>query len=141
MTAKEKLGDGQSFVRGRSTAKAKDLIERLEASGDEGLIITTAFGYIVPTSILTDGESDSEDFTNVLPDGTAPEVDIHPLPVPPIPVPAEIPDEKFDPSTKTVEEVNAYLEKADQAEYDRVVEAERNGKNRKGIPSTTPKEQ
>jgi hypothetical protein len=67
MAAKVKLEEGQSFIRGRSTKKAKELIERL---GDgEGQIITTAFGYIVPTSILKDGEGDSE-YANVLPDGT-----------------------------------------------------------------------
>jgi hypothetical protein len=67
MAAKVKLEEGQSFIRGRSTKKARELIERL---GDgEGQIITTAFGYIVPTSILKDGEGDAE-YANVLPDGT-----------------------------------------------------------------------
>jgi hypothetical protein len=67
MAAQVKLEEGQSFIRGRSSAKAKDLIERL---GDgEGSIITTAFGYIVPTSIVKDGEAHSE-YANVLPDGT-----------------------------------------------------------------------
>lgn len=67
MAAKVKLEEGQSFIRGRSSQKAKELIERL---GDgEGQIITTAFGYIVPTAIVKDGEADSE-YANVLPDGT-----------------------------------------------------------------------
>ncbi len=68
MAAKVKLEEGQSFVRGRSSAKAKDLIERVK--GTDGQIITTAFGYIVPTSILKDGEADSNEHANVLPDGT-----------------------------------------------------------------------
>jgi hypothetical protein len=68
MAAKVKLEEGQSFVRGRSSAKAKDLVERVK--GTDGQIITTAFGYIVPTSILTAGEGDSEEHANVLPDGT-----------------------------------------------------------------------
>ena len=68
MAAKVKLEEGQSFIRGRSSAKAKELIERL---GDgEGSIITTAFGYIVPSSIVKDGEADTE-YANALPDGTA----------------------------------------------------------------------
>ena len=68
MAAKVKLEEGQSFIRGRSSKKAKDLIERL---GDgEGSIITTAFGYIVPSSIVKDGEADAE-YANALPDGTA----------------------------------------------------------------------
>jgi hypothetical protein len=67
MAAKVKLEEGQSFIRGRSSAKAKELIERL---GDgEGSIITTAFGYIVPSSIVKDDEADTE-YANVLPDGT-----------------------------------------------------------------------
>jgi hypothetical protein len=67
MAAKVKLEEGQSFIRGRSSKKARELIERL---GDgEGTIITTAFGYIVPTSIVKDGEADAE-YANVLPDGT-----------------------------------------------------------------------
>jgi hypothetical protein len=67
MAAKVKLEEGQSFIRGRSSKKAKELIERLGKG--EGQIITTAFGYIVPTSIVKDGEADSE-YANVLPDGT-----------------------------------------------------------------------
>jgi hypothetical protein len=68
MVAKVKLEEGQSFIKGRSSAKAKDLIERL---GDgEGSVITTAFGYIVPSSIVKDGEADTE-YANALPDGTA----------------------------------------------------------------------
>lgn len=67
MAAKVKLEEGQSFIRGRSSKKAKELIERL---GDgEGQVITTAFGYIVPSSIVKDGEGDAE-YANVLPDGT-----------------------------------------------------------------------
>jgi hypothetical protein len=68
MAAKVKLEEGQSFIRGRSSKKAKELIERL--GEDDGSIITTAFGYIVPTSIVKDGEADTE-FANALPDGTA----------------------------------------------------------------------
>ena len=68
MAAKVKLEEGQSFVRGRASAKAKDLVERVK--GTDGQVITTAFGYIVPTSILKDGEGDSSEHANVLPDGT-----------------------------------------------------------------------
>lgn len=68
MVAKVKLEEGQSFIRGRSSGKARDLVERLGGVA-EGQIITTAFGYIVPSSIVKDGEADSE-YANVLPDGT-----------------------------------------------------------------------
>ena len=39
----------------------------------------------------------------------------------------------FDPNAKTVAEVNAYLEKADDEERARVLTVERNGQARKGI--------
>ncbi|MGX6513245.1 hypothetical protein [Rhodococcus sp. SJ-2] len=39
----------------------------------------------------------------------------------------------YDPSAHTVDEVNTYLATADPAERARVLEAERNGKARKGI--------
>jgi hypothetical protein len=67
MAAKVKLEEGQSFIRGRSSKKAKELIERL-GDGD-GQIITTAFGYIVPSSIVEGDEADTE-YANALPDGT-----------------------------------------------------------------------
>lgn len=41
--------------------------------------------------------------------------------------------ESFDPSGHTVNEVNTYLETAEPAERDRVINAERVGKARKGI--------
>jgi hypothetical protein len=72
MAAKVKLTEDQSFVRGRSTKVAKSLVQRAKDAGLEGSIITTAFGYIAPTSILTDKEIASDDFSNVLPDGTVP---------------------------------------------------------------------
>ena len=46
--------------------------------------------------------------------------------------PAAIPD-PFDPSRHTIEQVNAYLEGVDDTERARVLEAERNGRARKGI--------
>jgi hypothetical protein len=39
-------------------------------------------------------------------------------------------DEQYDPSAHTVDEVNAYLADADEAERTRVLEAEAQGKNR-----------
>ncbi len=40
---------------------------------------------------------------------------------------------EFDPSTRNASEVNAYLSKVDDVEYDRVVAAERAGKNRSTV--------
>jgi hypothetical protein len=42
-------------------------------------------------------------------------------------------DDQYDPSYHTVVEVNTYLATADAEERERVLEAERNGKARKGI--------
>lgn len=50
------------------------------------------------------------------------------------PSPAQaVHDDQYDPSYHTVVEVNAYLASADPEERERVLEAERNGKARKGI--------
>jgi len=68
MAAKIKLEKGTAYIAGRSSAKAKELIERL---GDgEGEIVTTAFGYIVPASIVEDGDKADTKFANGLHDGT-----------------------------------------------------------------------
>ena len=68
MAAKVKLEKGTAFIRGRSSSKAKELIERL---GDgEGEIVTTAFGYIVPSSIVKDDDEPDTEYANSLPDGT-----------------------------------------------------------------------
>lgn len=42
-------------------------------------------------------------------------------------------DTQYDPTGYTVDEVNDYLANADEAERDRVLQAERDGKARKGI--------
>lgn len=48
------LADGESFVKGRSTAKAREL---LELAGDEhkASVRTVSHGYIVPSAILPEG--------------------------------------------------------------------------------------
>lgn len=74
MAAQEHLNEDQSYVAGRSTEQVRDLVERAEAAGiDASEIITTSFGYIVPTSILKEGEAASEERSNVLADGAEPE--------------------------------------------------------------------
>lgn len=54
-----RLRDGESFVKGRSTAKAIELLELAEAAGLEGSVKTTSLGYVVPTEILSDYSGDS----------------------------------------------------------------------------------
>ena len=70
MVAGEHLNEDQSYVAGRSTSKVRDLVERAEAAGLEANeVITTSFGYIVPTSILEEGEAASSERSNTLADG------------------------------------------------------------------------
>jgi chromatin remodeling complex protein RSC6 len=70
MVAREHLNDDQSYVAGRSTEKVRDLVERVEAAGLlASEVITTSFGYIVPSSILKEGEAASEERSNTLSDG------------------------------------------------------------------------
>ena len=70
MVAGEHLNEGQSYVAGRSTDKVRDLVERVEAAGLEANeVITTSFGYIVPSSILEEGEAASTERSNTLADG------------------------------------------------------------------------
>ncbi len=59
MAIAPKLGDGESFVQGRSIALAKELIEAAEAAGiDASRIVTTSHGYIVPSELLADEEEE-----------------------------------------------------------------------------------
>lgn len=123
MAAKVKLADDESYVEGRSSTKAKELLAKAKDAGLEGRVITTAFGYIVPTEILGEGKATSDTHANVLRDGTV--------------VVAEESAEEFDPSKASVTEVNEYLEGADKTERERVLAAERNGKARRGILADT----
>jgi hypothetical protein len=129
MAAKVKLADDESYVEGRSSAKAKALLEKAAEAGLEGRVVTTAFGYIVPTGILGDGEATSGTHSNVLRDGTVAaqaEPGVRPEAA-----------EEFDPSKASVAEVNEYLAGADDIERERVLAAEQNGKARKGIRADT----
>jgi hypothetical protein len=49
------LADGESFVEGRSGATARAL---LESAGERGAeVVTTSFGYILPTDLVPEGVS------------------------------------------------------------------------------------
>jgi hypothetical protein len=77
--AGEHLNEDQAYVSGRSEEKARNLIERAEAAGLEANeVITTSFGYIVPASILEEGEADSTEQANVLPDAAPHEAEKSP---------------------------------------------------------------
>jgi hypothetical protein len=116
------LNEGEKFVEGRSTAKARELLEKAEAAGLAGQVRTTSHGYIVPEAILdaeVEGVVESDEG-----DG----------------------DEKtegdvFDPSEHKVDDVLAYLADADEDERQRVLTAESEGKTRSTILSFTAEEE
>lgn len=114
MAIAPKLGDGESFVGGRSTAQVRELIEKAEAAGlDASVVVTTSHGYVVPSEILDSKEVDADEN-------------------------GEEGADEFDPSDATVAEVKEYLDGADDKERERVLAAEAEGKNRSGVLSYTP---
>lgn len=130
MSIAPKLADGESFVPGRSTKQARELIEAAEAAGiDAARIITVSHGYVVPSELL-EVEADEAD-TDEVPADEADEADGEE---------GEEPADEFDPSEANVAEVKAYLDGADDNERERVLAAEANGKNRSGVLSYTSEE-
>lgn len=138
-----KLTPTQSYVKGRSTATAKALIE---AAGDRtGDVVTTSHGYIVPTELLGADHGfevyTSEDRPAV---PTEPGTTTDPNEATNVrstaPAEAEEPAAEFDPSKATIDEVRDYVDNADDAERERVLAAEAEGKKRKGVLdlATTP---
>lgn len=101
-----------TFIEGRSPEKARELLSKAREAGLEpGVVRTTSKGYIVPASLLggTNADDKGEDTD------PAPESD------------------EFDPSEHSVAEVEQYLESATEAERERVLAAEKDGKARKGL--------
>lgn len=124
MAIAPKLGDGESFVEGRSIELARELIEAAEAAGiSASRISTTSHGYIVPSEILADPEEESADEADDEADGDEEES-----------------ADQFDPFKANVEEVKAYLEGADEDERERVLAAEATGKKRSGVLAFTSEE-
>lgn len=135
--------DGETFVSGRSASKSRELIAKAKKLGvDTDLIRTTGFGYIVPVEVaeadatLEDVEapadtdssaSDVADHKDETAKGSAPRAEA------PGTGPDDLGTNPFDPSEHTVLEVEQYLSNADDEETARVLEAETNGKARKGL--------
>lgn len=207
MAVNPPLNDGESFVSGRSEAKARELIEAAEAAGiDASEVRTTSHGYIVPSKIAPEDSktgadrpavptepgttTDADEATNVgglsqdedeqtrranedadrqaSPEGDEPTADeatgdydenTEPVrtantarreanegakapdadatPTPRAEAEADSEGGQFDPADHTVDEVWTYLEDADDAERQRVLDAEKAGKNRKAFQSET----
>jgi hypothetical protein len=117
------LKDDETFVEGRSEEKAQELLKRAAVFGLERRVSTTFDGYIVPTKILAEAEADEAEADEAKAD-------------PETPAEEEAVTE-FDPSKATVEEVQNYLDGADDAERERVLAAEAKGKDRKALRPAT----
>lgn len=151
MTTTPHLADDETYVDGRSTERARELLTLAADAGREGEVITTSHGYIVPTAILP-GDFAGETLTQASRPAveTEPGTDTDPAKVwnvggaPETETPAaaegaeEEPADEFDPSKATVEEVQEYLDGADDTERERVLAAEKDGKARKTVLSYDP---
>lgn len=152
MSIAPKLADGESFVAGRSTKQARELIEAAEAAGiDVTRVVTVSHGYVVPSELLeavaaeadtadvedADADADADaDEADTDADADADEADAE------ADESEEVEEDvnQFDPSEANVVEVKAYLDGADEDERERVLAAEATGKNRSGVLSYTSEE-
>lgn len=111
------LNDGEAYVAGRSEETAKRLYDLAKKAGiDQSLVSTTSHGYIVPAELL-----DKEDVADEADDESAEDE-------------AGEESAEYDPAEHSVAEVKEYLESADEAERQRVLDAEAaSEKPRKGL--------
>lgn len=136
MPSKLHLAEDESFVFGRSRETAAKLIEAAAEQGLQSRVRTTFKGYIVPTSILSSALGvEVADAPSVTAAATqVPETETSGRPEESEEV------ELFDPSDHTVDEVEAYLATADDAERERVLAAEKAGKARKSLHASDTEE-
>lgn len=136
------LADGDAYVQGRSPEKSKELLEAAVAAGiDPALVRTTSDGYFVPKEL----GGDEGDENHVVEIGIGvPEAAYQDTVIPEAPAEAPAEDggedqeqrletDAFDPGEHTVGEVKEYLDGADDAERERVLSAEAEGKARKSL--------
>ena len=109
------LNDGEAYVPGHSEETARHLLELAAKAGvDSSAVITTSHGFVVPADILSE-----KDEHVTAEDQAAEEEDADPA---------------FDPTEHSVVEVKEHLDEADEAERQRVLDAEASSdKPRKGI--------
>lgn len=131
MTAQVKLAEGQAFVEGRSTAKARELLDAAKEAGREGEVLTTSFGYIVPKELVGgDAKAEADEAAKAAEVAAAEEAAKAAEAAQKAEDDGENKAVEFDPSEAGVEEVHEYIKGADDAERERVLAAEREGKNR-----------
>jgi hypothetical protein len=154
MALEPKLNDGESFVKGRSTAKARELVEAAKAAGlPDGSVVTVSHGYVVPSSLVEGGDAitaadqpavltepgtstnpdevhnvgQSPEGTDALQEATEAEADKNAEESRVDGTEAETADEDltaYNPADHTVDEVKEYLEGVDDEEFARVIAAE-----------------
>lgn len=138
------LADGEAFVQGRSQATAEALVTAAADADRKGSVKTTYDGYIAPVEVVeAAGFGSASSTESSVPENPADHSD--PAPVKDVPVPETPGDDTvpnpepedvdlFDPSGKTIAEVEAYLAGADDDERARVIAAEQEStKPRKGV--------
>lgn len=121
------IGEGETFIKGRSREVARELLERAVGLDiDTSLVRTTSHGYIVPSELLSEPDADAADSGEAKADDSKADGGD-----------SDDKDDEFDPSAHTVAEINDYLPKVDEEERNRVLAAERAGKNRAAFQTET----
>ena len=115
------LNDGEAYVPGHSEEIARHLFDLAKKAGvDNSLVSTTSHGFIVPAEILVEKDEVIDQDDVVTAEDQTAEVDDA--------------DPAYDPSEHSVAEVKEYLDGADEAERQRVLDAEASSeKPRKGL--------
>lgn len=105
---------------------ASDLLADVQPVADAGAVEGGILNQSEPTNASTEGTAEGNG-SSVVGDSA-------------VPVQGAEGEKQFDPSEHTVEQVEAYLETADDAERERVLAAEKEGKARKSLHVETEEE-
>lgn len=138
------LADGEAFVQGRSKDTAAALVTAAADLGLKGSVKTTYDGYRAPVEVVEAAGFATATESSV-PENPADHSDPAPVKADAVPETPESDEsdeadeadadaDLFDPSGKTIAEVEAYLAGADDDERARVIAAEQEStKPRKGV--------
>lgn len=118
------IADEDKFVKGRSPEKAKELLDKAAPFGLERKVRTTINGYIVPKVIFGEQPEVKAETTEDAAEESSTETGNEE---------EDNASAQFDPSKANANEVIEYLEGADDAERERVLGEEKDGKARKSV--------
>lgn len=128
------LAEGQSYVEGRSEETARALYEAAEKAGvDQALVSTTSHGYVAPSEVVSAAGLEETKIELTAPNGINVHTDGTDAQKEAVAKRNAKQDAEFDPADHTVAEVQEHLASADDAERERVLAAEKDGKARKGL--------